>query len=221
MEKGIARFAPLTGFATIVFGAVGIILFGTWADEPSTKAPATELAAWMNDKSGEIFVSAWVMWLAGFSFLWFLGSLRGVLRRGEGAPGRVSAIATGGGIVAVGLFAASFAPVMAGAGAAEWEDRVISPALAESLYVLGFNGFFLAIEMAAGVLALATAIVVLRSGALPKWYGWLGLLYGIWLLIIPVGWIGFFGFPIWVLLTTALVWMAESKSGGQASAMAG
>lgn len=220
MGKGIARFAPLTGFATIAFGAVGILLFQTWADEPSSDAPAAELALWMNDKAWEIIISTWVTWLAGVSFLWFLGSLRGVLRRGEGAPGRVSAIATGGGIVAVGLFIVSFAAVLAGASAAEFDDRVVSPALAESLYVLSFNGFFLAVEMAVAVLVLATAIVVLRSGALPKWYGWLGLLYGIWLLILPIGWFGYFGFPIWILLTAALVWMAESKSGGTAATTA-
>ena len=212
MGKGIARYAPLTGFGAVVLGAIGILLFQTWADEPSSKAPAAELATWMNDKTWEIIIATWLMWLAGVSFLWFLGSLRGVLRQGEGAPGRVSAIATGGGIVAVGLFIASFAGVMAGASAAEFDDRVIGPALAESLYVLSFNGFFLAIEMAVAVLVLATAIVVLRSAALPKWYGWLGLLYGIWLLILPIGWFGFFGFPIRILLTTTLVWMADSKA---------
>ena len=218
MGKGIARYAPLTGFGAVVLGAIGILLFQTWADEPSSKAPAAELAAWMNDKGTEILISTWVMWLAGMSFLWFLGSLRGVLRRGEGAPGRVSAIATGGGIVAVGLFMAAFAPVMAAAGASNWDDRVVTPSTAESLYILGLNGFFLAIEMAVGVLVLATAIVVLRSTTLPKWYGWLGLLYGIWLLVLPIGWLGFFGFPIWILLTTGLVWMAESKSSGGVTA---
>lgn len=215
--NGIARFAPLTGLVTVALGVLGAVLFTTWTDEPSSDSAATEFAAWMNDNGWAIFVSTWVMLLAGMAFLWFLGSLRSVLRRGEGAPGRVSAIATGGGIVMVALYAASFAGPMAGALAVEVDDRVVGPELAEALYVIGWNGFFPLTEMAAGVLVLATAIVVLRSAALPTWYGWLGLLYGLWLLILPIGWIGFFGFPLWILLTTALVWMAESKAGAQAA----
>lgn len=217
MEKGIARLAPLTGLAAILLGVLGGILFHTWADEPSTDAPAAELAAWMNGNEEAIFCATWVWLLAGLAFLWFLGSLRSMLRRVEGAPGRVSAIATGGGIVAVVMFMASFSGLMAGATAVMVDDRVVSPELAEALYVYGYNGFFLMIEVAAGVLVLATAIVALRGTGLPKWYGWLGLLYGIWLLILPVGWIGFFGFPIWILLTTVLVWMSESKGSAPAA----
>jgi hypothetical protein len=212
MGTGLARLAPLTGVLAILLGILGEVLFQTWGDEPASDAPAAELAAWMNGKEDAIFCSTWVWLLAGLAFLWFLGSLRSVLRRVEGAQGRVSAIATGGGIVAVAMFFGSFSGLMAGSTAVMVDDRVVSPALAESLYVYGYNGFFLLIELAAGVVVLATAIVTLRGTGLPKWYGWLGLLYGIWLLILPIGWIGFIGFPIWILLTTGLVWMAESKS---------
>jgi hypothetical protein len=106
---------------------------------------------------------------------------------------------------------------VAGASASEFDDRVISPEVADALWVAN-GGAFLAAEVFAGILALATAVVVLRTAILPKWYGWLGLLYGIWILIVPIGFFGFFGFPIWVLVTTALVWRAESRSGVSATA---
>ncbi len=221
MGKGISRYAPLTGLLAIIFGAVGIVLAQTWADEPGSKATGIEIAAWMTDKSWAIIVSGWLVWLAAAAFLWFLGSLRVLLRRGEGADGRVSEIAWGGGLAAVILFSAMFAPIVAGASAQEFDDRKLSPTLAESLFVLSNgSGFFLALEIAAGVLSLATAVVVLRTAVLPKWYGWLGSIYALWLLIIPIGWIGMIGFPIWILLTTLLVYRAEVKGPSTAAAAA-
>jgi hypothetical protein len=54
--------------------------------------------------------------------------------------------------------------------------------------------------------------VELGLQALPKWYPWLDLLYGMWLLIIPVGWLGLIGFPVWILITTLLVFRAEAAA---------
>lgn len=210
MEKGIARFAPLTGFAAVAFGVLAFVLMTSVADEPDIDAPATELAAWMNDKSWEILCAGWVWWLGVAAFMWFLGSLRSVLGSAEGGTRRVTSIAFSAGAVFAVFAASLLGPVVAGASGSEFDDRTITPETAEALWVSG-NAFFGLAEVAAGVLAVAVAVVVLRTGALPKWYGWLGLVYGLWLLILPIGWIGFIGFPIWLLLTTALVWMAGSK----------
>jgi hypothetical protein len=213
MSKGIARYAPLTGLLAILFGVLAGVLASTWADEPGSKASGTEIASWMTDKGWEIFISGWLWWLAGLSFLWFLGSFRSVLGRGEAGERRVTTIAFSSGTIAVALFMLTAAFIVTGAAAQEFDDRTLTPTLAEALFVLGNGGgLFLAIELVLGVMAIASAIVVLRSAVLPKWYGWLDLLYGLWLLIIPIGWIGFFGFPIWILLTTILVYQAESKA---------
>jgi uncharacterized membrane protein len=140
-----------------------------------------------------------------------------VLRRGEGGDSRVTSIAFSSGLLFAAFAAAFFVPVAAGASANEFDDRAITREVAETLWVLG-NGIFGVAEITAGVLALATAIVVFRSAVLPKWYGWLGGLYGVWLLILPIGWIGMIGLPIWILLTTLLVWNAETKTTAAAGA---
>lgn len=211
MERGIARFAPLTGFAAALLGILSFVLGFTWADEPDTDAPAAEIALWMTDKSWEILVTGWVWWLAVASFLWFMGSLRSVLGPAEGGTRRVTSIAFSAGAV-FAVFAALFSvPIVAGAAADEFDDRTITPETADVLWVLG-SGVFGAVEIAAAVMILAVGLVVVRAGALPKWYGWLSLLYGLWLLILPIGWIGMIGLPVWILLTAALVWMAESKA---------
>jgi len=219
MEKGIARLAPLTGFLAVLLGIVAFLLFWGWADAPDSDAPAAEIAAWMTDDSWAIFIVGWLWMLAAASFLWFLGSLRVVLRRGEGGDARVTSIAYGAGLLLVAMLVLFIAPGVAGAAADEFDDRVISPELADSLWVLG-NMFFFAAEIFVGVLAVATAIVTLRSRVLPRWFGWLGLLWGVWMLILPIGWIGVIGIPIWILLTTFLVWRVESKAGAAAAAPA-
>ena len=210
MDKGLARFAPLTGLAAAVLGVLAFVLMMSAADEPETDAPAAELAAWMSEKSWEIICAAWIWWLGVAAFLWFLGSVRSVLGPAEGGTRRVTSIAFSAGAVFAVFAASLLGPVFAGATASEFDERTITPETAEALWVSG-NAFFGLSEMAAGVLCLAVGLVVVRTGALPRWYGWLGLVYGLWLLIIPIGWIAFIGFPIWILLTTVLVWLAESK----------
>jgi hypothetical protein len=208
--NGIARFAPLTGFAAALLGILAFVLAWTWADEPDSDAAATEIAVWMTEKSWEIIVTGWIWWLAVASFLWFIGSLRSVLGSAEGGTRRVTSIAFSAGVVFTVFAALFFVPVVAGAAANEFDDRPITPGTADVLWVLG-TGVFGVVEIAAAVMILAVGLVVVRTGALPKWYGWLSLLYGLWLLILPIGWIGMIGLPVWILLTTALVWMAESK----------
>lgn len=218
---GIARYAPLTGVLTVVLGAVTFLLADSWADEPGSKASGAEIAAWLTDKSWEVVVVGWLWLLTAALFLWFLGSLRVVLARAEGGDRRVTAIAWSAGLSATVAFSIWAAPLMGAAAMEEFDGRTLSATAAEAMFVLSNGaGFYFVVEIAAGVLALATAVVALRSAALPKWYGWLGGLYGLWLLIIPIGWLGMIGFPIWILLTTLLVWKAESASGAHAAATA-
>lgn len=79
--------------------------------------------------------------------------------------------------------------------------------------------------MTAGVLVAATALVVLRTEALPRWLGWLSLAFALWLLIPPLGpdggtpenpaaWSGLtalLGVPLWTALTAVLVIRRESR----------
>jgi hypothetical protein len=51
--------------------------------------------------------------------------------------------------------------------------------------------------------------VVLRTRAvLPRWLAWASLVVALTLLIAPVGWAALiFGFPIWVVIVSVLLWM--------------
>jgi hypothetical protein len=67
--SGIARFAPLRGLLAVVLSVLAFILAATWSDEPDTKAPGAEFAAWMTNKSWAILVSAWLWCLAVAAFV--------------------------------------------------------------------------------------------------------------------------------------------------------
>jgi hypothetical protein len=102
-------------------------------------------------------------------FLFFLGSLWSALHRAEGGSGWLSATAFGAGLMAVTIKIASAAPVLAARyRAADGLD----PQLARTLQDINDASFFLTFFPLA-VLLVVFAIVAIRSGALPRWLGWI------------------------------------------------
>jgi hypothetical protein len=90
------------------------------------------------------------------------------------------------------------------AGALANEDIDESAALA-----LGSisDGFFIAAEYLLPLLLIASAIVALRYGALPRWLAWIQVIVAIAALIPWIGWAALiFGFPVWVLIVSYVLW---------------
>jgi hypothetical protein len=105
--------------------------------------------------------------LLGFVFFaFFLGSLWACLRSAEGDGGWLSAAAFGGGLLALAVKLASVAPVLA-VRASEGMD----PGTAKALLAMNGASFDITF-LPLGVMLLATAIVTVRTGALPRWLGW-------------------------------------------------
>ena len=66
--------------------------------------------------------------------------------------------------------------------------------------------FFIGAELSAIVLLAATAVVALRSAALPRWWAALSILLAVWLVIGPIGWVGLLaGLPVWTLVTSVML----------------
>jgi hypothetical protein len=193
------RFGPLSGVAAVVLWIIGFLLF--LATEVEGADTAAEILAGYESDENLILLAAWLFVLGGVLFLWFLGTLRTRLLAAEGAPGRLTAIAFAAGIAtAVFLMSLPLGDV-AGALADDLE-----PAAAQALNEVG-TAFFVGAEFSALALVVATALLVLRTGALPRWLGWVSLVLGLLLLIGPIGWLGLiFGFPIWVLVVSFLLW---------------
>ena len=207
--QGWARLAPLSGVVAVALWIVGIVIIEA-SDSPATKAPASEILAWMNDNTTAIIVAGWLFLLGSGAAIWFLGSLRAALARAEGPEARLSSVGFAAGVGATLCWSFLIVPTISAAMAIEYDNRVLSEAAAETLYVVG-NGFFLAGELMLAAAAAATAIVVLRHAALPRWYGWVTALYALALAVIFVGWLAFiFATPVWILLTAGLLWRGQS-----------
>jgi hypothetical protein len=204
------RYAPLAGVAAVVFWIVGFLLFVS-TDVEGADTAAEILAGYKNDE-GTILLAAWVFVFGGVLFLWFLGTLRARLRAAEGAPGHLTAVAFAGGIAAAVFLMSLPLGDVSGALADNLE-----PAAAQALNEIG-TAFFVGAEFSALALVVATALLVLRTGVLPRWLAWVSLLLGLWLLIGPIGWLGLiFGFPLWVIVVSVLLWrQAEVPSDARA-----
>jgi hypothetical protein len=196
--EAIDRYTPLSGVLAVIGWIVGIVL----ADVVESKDTGAELLAAYKDDEGRILLAG-IIWLIGTAFfVWFLGSLRSRLLAAEGGDGRLTSIAFAGGVGTAISFALLPGPDMA--AALSNDDLDESAALA--LGSIG-DAFFLGAEYLLPVLLVASALVVLRYGGLPRWLAWIQLLIALVLLTGVIGWAALiFAFPLWVLFVSYLLW---------------
>ena len=202
------RYAPLTGVAAVVLWVIGVIIGESGGARPEDER-AENILAWYADNENTIITSELIYVLGVLFFIWFLGSLRSRLVAVEGGTGRVSSIAFGSGLlVALAMIigaAALIQPTFA-------DEGELSGEAAQAMSTLS-DGMFGVVEVTLIPMLVATALVILRHGTLPRWLAWVSLLLALLLAIIPIGWLGvIFGFPLWVLVTSVLLYM---RSGGE------
>jgi hypothetical protein len=143
-------------------GACGIVYVVLLLGGPSIGSPKIQIAFLI-----EI--------LAFLFFLFFLGNLSSALRGAEEGSGWLSATAFGAGLMSVTIKLASAAPILAVRYRA---SDGLDPQLARTLQDINDASFYLSFFPLAVLLA-AFAIVVIRSGALPKWLGWIAAAVGL------------------------------------------
>src|ERR671919_563047 len=152
----LARLMPLTGAAFFVLILVALIIEGS---PPAADDATDDVVRWWTDNDTRSLTAAQLGGLASALLVWFGGSMRATLRRAEGEPGRVAAIAFGGFLLAglgnASLFGFSFA-------AAETAGDVPAE-VTHTLSVLS-ELFFIPFAMGLLVALLATSVVILRHG---------------------------------------------------------
>jgi hypothetical protein len=164
------RIAAGLGIIFVVLQvAAGAMLGGA----PALDAPPPEIQSYLVDNGANVLVAATMAALAAFFGLWFLGSLRTFLERAEGAPGRLSKVAFGAGLVTVTMATTASLPTVALA----WDDTaaLAEPGLLRAVWNLNILAL-VPIGSSAGVFCLAIALVILRTRVLPAWLGWIGVL---------------------------------------------
>jgi hypothetical protein len=163
-------------------------------------------------------------------FLWFAGSLRAVLRQAEGEPARGSALAmagaTAGGVLMLAGLVLGFA---AGLSTSPLQASAAPALYTASALLFDFGG---------GTLSLfffAAAQVILRTGALGRWLGWLALIAGLLAVLafmtpfFPAGvlnaatgalgrWAWLAGLVVWLFLASLMLAVEERRLAREAKA---
>jgi hypothetical protein len=201
-SSALDRHAPLAGVLAVIGWIVGIAML----DTVESKETGAELLAAYKADEGQILFGG-IIWLIGTGFfVWFLGSLRSRLLAAEGGDGRLTAVAFAGGIATAVCIALMPGPDMSGA----LSNDDLDPSAALALGNVG-DAFFLGAEYMLPVLLVASGIVALRYGALPRWLAWVQFLVALVLLSGVIGWAALiFAFPLWVLLVSYLLWSGQT-----------
>ena len=168
------RATGLAGIAAAVLFGTGSALWGF--EQPDSGASVEEIIRFYTEASGRIVVGASLSLLAIAAVVVFASGARTILRDAEGDD-LLANTAFGGALLmaAAGLGAETINMV----GALRADDGQLTGELAQAVfeisYVLGYN----AAGVGAGVFALATAAVALRTRAvLPRWLAVLSIIVG-------------------------------------------
>lgn len=200
MRWGWERLAALAGVVAVLLWVVSVVMQET-SGLPDEDPIST--LRWFNEETNTILASAFVFMLGSLFFLIFVGALRFHLLAAEGPGAFLTAISFGAGLATAVLTLLIQGPNLAAAISAE----ELTAHAALTLSVID-DAFFVAAELMAALFLVATGLVILRYGPLPRWLGWASLVIALWMLIPPVGWAGLLlGFTLWTVLVSVLLWM--------------
>jgi hypothetical protein len=198
MERSSREWlVPLTG---ILFAVLLVISFIVAGEPKSADDPPNEIAKWYLDNKDSAEIGAFIGTVAGAVLIFFGAYLRKVLSAAEGEPSMLpvlvlvglSIVAVGGAIDNMLLFAT-----------AERADDI--PATSVQTIQAIWDNDFLPLFLGVLVFNWSAGISVLRSGALPKWMGWLAIAGGVISLAGPIGFIGALIAAIWIIIASILL----------------
>jgi Domain of unknown function (DUF4386) len=190
-----------TGLGFLVLLIVSFVVVGSPEDADN---PPSEVAKWYQDNKDAAMIGAFIGTVAAVPLIFFGAYLRKVL-----APaGEMLSLLPLIGTAIVGLGAAIDSTLLF--AAAEAADTIP----AEEVHVIQaiWDNDFLPFFLGVMVFNWSVGIAVLKSGALPKWMGWLAIAGGVITLAGPIGFIGAFVALIWVVIASIMLSM-RARSG--------
>lgn len=201
------KLAPLSGLFSVVLVIFGAVVISNYEYLP----PADEVADFLNGNPTRVSTGAYIASISAFFLIWFAGSVRSALMEREGNTGRLSTVAFGGGVAAAAAMGTSFTAILS-AGLRAGAPGGISPIAAVTMFDFWGQvmGQMFAVSLA--VLIAATAVISLRTGAFPKWFGWVSVLIAIGLLT-PFAYFILFFAMIWLLVVSIWLYIRGGSTG--------
>jgi len=204
------RWSALAGVLFVALFMVG------WSISENGEDTSAKLQAYYTDSGHRTreFVAFFLILAAGLAFLSFLGTLRAAVIRAEAGPGTLSGLVFGPGIVFVALFLTGNAISRAPAALADEKHFKLDGNLAELCNDAGYMLIVSGVTIAA-IMVLSVSMSALRTGALPAWLGWAGLIVAVSMLFSIIF------FPIliflaWVLVVSLVMVVAAWRVSGAA-----
>jgi hypothetical protein len=198
-KSRIERLAPLSGLVSVVLVVFGAIVISNYDYLPA----AEKVAEFLNSNPTRVSTGAYISSISAFFLIWFSGSVRSALIEREGGTGRLSTVAFGGGVAAAAAMGTSFTAILS-AGLRAGAPGGISPIGAVTMFDFWGQvmGQMFAISLA--VLIGATAVISIRTGVFPTWFGWVSALVAIGLLT-PFAYFILFFAVVWLLVVS--IWL--------------
>jgi magnesium-transporting ATPase (P-type) len=206
------RWSALAGVLFVALFAIALALSGNTGGNPD------EVTKWYADDGNQTkqFV-AWFLYIgSAIAFLSFLGTLRDMLVRAEGGPGTLSALVFGPGVAFTALYVAAVSLFAAPAALANDSDFKLDPNTAEVFSNAGYLTLVSGV-MIASIVVMATSTAALRTGILPAWLGWIGLVVAV-IMLFAVFFFPILGFMAWVLAVSLLMIVTAWRVRGGATA---
>ncbi|HXF99120.1 MAG TPA: DUF4386 family protein [Gaiellaceae bacterium] len=210
MDKALwDKLAAAGGIAGVVLFVVGLLVMGS---PPGVDEDPAAVADFFADNRGQVLWGTFIGGLGALAIIWFVSALGAAMRNaGEGrlaaALGLAFAITFAIGSVAV-LLRAGLAFNVAPGGDAE---------VAWALYQTSVTLDTFSAVIAAGVYA-SVAGAALRTGFLPRWWGWISGLTALYSIVAATGWardgfwspdgiglVSFLVFLAWILVSSILL----------------
>jgi hypothetical protein len=203
----LERLAPLTGLVSVVLLIIGAVVISNYDYLPS----AEKVANFLNGDPTRVSTGAYIASISAFFFIWFAGSVRSALIKQEGGTGRLSTVAFGGGVAAAAALGISFTAIIS-AGLRASAPGGISPIGAVTMFDFWgqIMGQMFAICLA--VLIGATAVVSLRTGFFPAWFGWVSGLVAFGLLT-PFAYFILAFAVVWLLVVSIWLYIRGASKG--------
>lgn len=162
------RNGALAGVAAGLLFLVAGLMIGS---PPKADDPTAKVVSFLVDKRGVMRLQLVLFGIGFLFFMWFLASLSILLRRAEGAPSGLASLPVAGGVGILALAFAGGSPLAAvfWRGAGQIDPKLVQLSWDANNLTAAFIG------IPATLVLLAVAALVLRTGALPAWAGWLAL----------------------------------------------
>jgi hypothetical protein len=135
-----------------------------------------------------------------------------MLVRAEGGPGTLSSLVFGPGLVFTGLYVAGVSMFVAPATLADESNFKLDANTAEMLNDAGYL-LLVAGVMIAAIMVLSASTAALRTGVLPAWLGWVGLVVAV-AMLFAVFFVPILVFVAWVLVVSLVMLVAAWRVRG-------